>query len=967
MSKARNTRYLDPTYAHVVRPILLCLTLWSVLMSTAGLLLAGVVTVDPDTPGSVTCGLQEAIDSLPPDGGEVFVPTGVYEAHATIYLKPDTTLRGQGAGSIIRKSPGLRILLSEDVSGTSTQDFVTVEDTSALRPGMSFLLGDLKRADSHVFIARTDGNRVYLHKGAGNMGKSFFYRSVQAGRPWKPSGDLKVENSAALYNGFMLVLVRQRCVIANLALDGNRDAQAVDGKDWYKEYPKWWERLRCAPYLGGDSRIEHCRIYGAAGVGVSLGNRATVFDCDIGHNWQGIHPGAGPYSRIIQNTIHHNNTKGIMLCLGNYGLIISQNHIYENQEAGIGELGVPHTKPGRDGDHFTIISDNVIYRNQHAGIESGQGEYGPEDFVITGNIVMNNWQCRTRYYGPHQFPAGISLFNAKRCVISNNRCFDDQDWHKPALTEDVAAGATNFGKLVDSQFPDGYFTVPMTLEPLHPTHYYDGSSRDGRHMGWGFGEFVARIQGGGKAEIVNVTHHGGGVVTPNTPLKNAYPAGAVIVPQKSQSWGIFVGGPESAGNVIMGNVCSDNAVGGVLWDGNDMSVQGNVGMVNAMNEARTLAENAHPFTNVPLPGLDFGPESGWSEGATFEPSDRSDGLMLKFHHADDKMFSNVVYNGARDPDVFPMRPNTFYRVTAWVKTDARQGDGLVLPRVFIQEHREDGSGASIGYAETRYPARTVGFVRPEVTSDTWLRVSGEGRTGSEAVAGQVFCRLARGATGTAWVDQVTVQMLEQGGELPAPQPELGAALRRATDTEVEQREPGSAGFHRADGSPAQLQTEVRASWDKDTVYIDVHCWAPDREALEKRRIAARPGFRFSDDCVAVLLRPSAANPLTYYQFAVSANGGTFSQACGNGARETKQFKPEWQGAAVLTPEGWSATVAIPFRELTASPPTRGTTWGLNIGRSGFTADGRRELSSWRPTANWHNTDAFGALTFNSSG
>ena len=929
---------------------------------------ASTVTVDTNTPGSVTCGIQEAIDGLPKAGGEVLLPVGVYEVQSTIYLKPDTTLRGQGAGSIIRKSPGLCVLLAEDVSGTSTQDYVTVEDASALRPGMSFLLGDLKRGDSHVFVARTDGNRVYLHEGAGNLGKNFFYRAAQAGRPWKPSGDLKAGNRAALYNGFMLVLARQRCAISNLALDGNRDAQAVDGTPWYKEYPKWWERLRCAPYLGGDSRIEHCRVYGAAGVGVSLGSRATVFDCDIGNNWQGIHPGSGPYSRIIQNTIHHNNTKGIMLCLGNYGMIISQNHIYENGESGIGELGVPHTKPGRDGDHFTIISENVIYRNQKAGIESGQGEYGPEDFVITGNIVMNNWQCRNRYFAPHQFPAGIALYNAKRCVISNNRCFDDQNWHKPALTETVAAGATNFGKLVDSQFPDAYATLPMTEEPLHPKHYYDGSCRDGRHMGWGFADFIARIQGGGHAEYLRVTHHGGGQLTANTPLMNAYPAGAVIIPQKTQSWGIFVGGPESSGNVIMGNVCSDSTVGGVLWYGSDMSVQGNVGRSSAMDDSLSLAENAHPFDDLPLPGLSFGPEGGWSKGATFEPSDRSDGLMLKLEHANTNAFSNIVFNDARDPAVFPLKPNTYYRITAWVKTEARRGDVLELPRIFIQEFRKDGSSASIGYAETRMPARDVRFHRPEIAQGTWVRVTGEGRTRSDAAVGQIYCRLARGAVGTAWVGQVCVQVLDDGAALPALAPKVSAVFERDAATGAGRKTPGDAvGFLLPDGSSAQLETRVQAFWDKDNVVVRVHCSVPDRAALEKRLSAAQPGFRFADDCVAVLIRPDAANPLTYYQFGVSLNGSVYSQLCCNGAREATAFHPEWEASADLTPKGWTASLAIPFHELTAAGPKDGTTWGLNIGRSGFTADGRRELSAWRATADWHSPEAFGALVFTRPG
>ncbi len=922
-----------------------------------------VITVDTHAPGTVTAGIQEAIDALPEAGGEVRLPVGVYEVQSTIYLKPDTTLRGYGAGSIIRKSPGLRVLLAEDVAGTSTQDYVTVREAAGLRPGMAFLLGDLARPDAHVFVARVEGTRVFLHQGAGNLGAHFFHRAAQSGRAWKPSGDLKVANQAALYNGFMIVQASRRCVISSLALDGNRAAQPVDGVRWYEKYPKWWERLRGAPYLGGDSRIEHCRVYNAAGVGVSLGSRATVLDCDIGNNYQGIHPGSGPYSRIVRNAIHHNDTKGIMLCLGNYGLIISQNHIYENREAGIGELGIPRSQAGRDGDHFTIISDNVIYRNQKAGIESGQGKYGPEDFVITGNIVMNNWQCGTRYLGPHQVPAGIALFNASRCVIANNRVFDDQDWYPAELSQPVAAGATNL--------PIQRWDLPMAnAEPSQTFHYNDGT------LG-GYSDLVALVTGGGHAEYVRIAdrdrvYQQAASLTAAQPLARAYPAGTRVVPAKTQLWGIFAGGPESAGNVVANNVCQDNAVGGVLWSGRDTAVNGNVGRVVAMEQAPSLPEAIYPFTNLPLPGLAFDAAGGWGPDAAFEPSGRSPGLALTLVNADTNAFAAVTFNRAKDPAVFPLKPNTYYRVAAWVKTEARQGTLPVLPRVFITEHDRAGAHQGwIGYADTRMPARDAQFERPETTNGVWLRVAGEGRTGGEAAVGQVHCRLERGAVGTAWVEGLCVHELlgdDAGADVPAPAApgltavfETNAAARAALP--AADGAPGLPGFRLPDGAPARLATQANAYWDDDTLYFQVRCLDPDPAALERRRAAAVPGFRFGGDCVSVLLRPNAANPWTYFQFAVALNGARFGQLNSGWDRNAETFRPAWQSRADVTPAGWTAWLAIPFRELAPRAPAPGTAWAMNIGRNGYLASGLPESSAAHPARDWHASESFGTLVF----
>lgn len=562
-----------------------------------------VVAVNTNTPGSMTCGIQEAIDSLPDGGGAVDVPVGVHEIRRSIYLRPAVTLRGRGDGSIIRKSAGVFARLAEDVPAGSTQQYVVVEDVALLHPGMGMLVGmagERPRDDRDVEIDRIEGQRVFL-KTAAYKGSASGNIINRGGRAWQPSGELLVARGAALFNAFALLHSSRRSVISNLALDGNRGNQTVAGKELYLDYPLWAWRLRGLPYIGYDSRVENCRIYDFIGVAISLGGRTTVIGCDISNSSQGIHPGAGPYARILQNTIHH-NVYGIYCCEGNYGMIISQNHIYANRRGGIDEIGVKSPRrgrPGRVGDHFVIISDNVIYRNGEAGIQSaqlGHANLGPEDFIITGNIVMNNWQNRDRSkFDPYRVPAGIALHNAKRCLIANNRVFDDQDCYPLVLSEPASAGAEVLPPMCHTNAPQ----PPVLFEPLQQGHYYDGTAEGVQDS------FRALISDGTRFEHKTVIFRSDNKLQAarwhdrrrahlDEPLQNDYAAGARLIPEKTQMWGIFVGGPESEHNVAANNICVGNAAGGILWEGAGMQVNGNVGNVARVDPGRDLSASVYP-------------------------------------------------------------------------------------------------------------------------------------------------------------------------------------------------------------------------------------------------------------------------------------------------------------------------------------------------------------------------------------
>ncbi|MBI3944780.1 MAG: right-handed parallel beta-helix repeat-containing protein [Armatimonadetes bacterium] len=674
---------------------------------------------------SVTGGIQEAIDSLPEDGGTVYVPEGIYEIHACIRMKPHAVLMGAGRGSIIRKDPAWIVPLVEDVKKGSEQSYVVVEDASKLRPGMYVIVGDLTESSGEGAIERIEGNRVFLQAGR---------RGALYPRAWKPEGDSLVSRKAALYNGFPLIRTSQQCVISHLAFDGNKEAQKVDGKGLYWSYPAWAERLRCAPYLGGYSRLEDCWLYDAVGVCVSLGWTATVSHCDISGNWQGVHAEGGAYSKIVGNRIHHHEHIAVSFCLGNYGLTVTDNHIHDSL-VGIGEMGDLEDRPGRGGDHFSIISHNVIYRNRDAGIRSGQGKVGPPDFIITDNVVMNNGLAGGRQLGAHRVPAGISLFNAQRCVIANNRVMDEQDRESIRLAGKADAGAT---RIALQQHPVYGFVHPMAA-------FYENWT-----------DFFVTLSDGSRAErhLVKRLHHLGarGVeMELADPLVFEYPEGSLVTPEKSQLWGIFVGGPRAEENVIANNVTVGNRIGGILWDGKNTAVSANVGDTVHMDAGKSLEENVYPAAaRVAVSAPGFEGKIPWQLGpsASLDAASRRSGKRsLRLAKAGAPGVAEAV-SGA-----VSLEANTRYRLTAWVRTSARRGDQVALPTLTL----EGVEGESVVGA--LQPALRCDFERPAVEAAHWVRVTGEGLTGPRGGQAVIRCRLGEGVTGDAWVDDVALEKL----------------------------------------------------------------------------------------------------------------------------------------------------------------------------------------------------------------
>lgn len=699
-----------------------------------------LVSTDYDGPGSTTRGIQEAIEALPAGGGTVYVPPGDYMMERTIRLRQGVQLIGAGKATRLWKAPMVVAPLAEDVSKGATQDYVVVTDPTPFRPGMAVHPCDIKGYVKPLWqrrpwiISRIEDNRVHI---VSSRHWSDAYPVV----PFKPSVDLKVERDAVLMTQFTMVMAAPDCLIENLAIDGNLDGQTFDGITWRdnkRKYPDAFIETGIR-HVQERCTIRRCWISNNfVNISCSAG-RALITDCDISGGWQGIHPGSGPLVKIVNNLIHDNLECGIYMCMGNFGCIIENNHIYSNL-IGIGglscrvlqgnptyeALGIAHL--ARDGDHYHIISQNIIFDNMREGIATEGGRIGPKDYVIMGNIVMNNNKQGVWYTSRHRMPAGIALYNAQNCVVANNRCYDDQDeFGCGELTEDASAGSREI-KIKH------YKARPVNTEFTADPPVYR--------------QFRLVLEDGVKREEVNVTNRVSLVrLQLDQPLKHDYPRGTIPRILKSQQWGIVATGPESQQNVIMGNQCSENMVGGLLHHNPGGAVVGNIGDVAAVDTNKTFMQNVYPAREIaPLANGGFEEEGGWelSGPAEYDAAPHSGRRALKLGGSESSANRAKAVSAA-----FAMKPTTRYRVTGWVRMARMPENAPVELTLTAGEQAVRTRRARGGHDGANAFA-------PKGETQDWMCYDAVLTTGEAPVEGTVLCRYF-GKTESAWFDDIQVE------------------------------------------------------------------------------------------------------------------------------------------------------------------------------------------------------------------
>ena len=122
-------------------------------------------------------------------------------------------------------------------------------------------------------------------------------------------------------------------------------------------------------------------------------------------------------------------------------------------------------------------------------------------------------------------------------------------------------------------------------------------------------------------------------------------------------------------------------------------------------------------------------------------------------------------------------------------------------------------------------------------------------------------------------------------------------------------------------------------YDDETVYIGFMCHDSDPSGIIAKELT-QDGALFSDDYVIVVF-DTDRNMLTGFGFVVNPNGTRRDATFRSGNSETSvpndDWDAIWNARSVITADGWSAEIAIPFNSL-KYPATDIQTWGINFER-----------------------------------
>ncbi|MBM3498145.1 MAG: hypothetical protein FJX74_05695 [Armatimonadetes bacterium] len=186
---------------------------------------------------------------------------------------------------------------------------------------------------------------------------------------------------------------------------------------------------------------------------------------------------------------------------------------------------------------------------------------------------------------------------------------------------------------------------------------------------------------------------------------------------------------------------------------------------------------------------------------------------------------------------------------------------------------------------------------------------------------------------------------------PGLPPTLDGAL---ADDPAWEGVPVATGFSKLGaGYTEAKQTEVRACWDTEALYVGLLCEEPDVASMKPT--VRDGGDTWLDDGVEVFLQP--APDATVVQFVVTAAGA-------KGGYEGAPDFLKYQAAAHVGRDFYSLELRIPFALLGASP-TIGDTWRGNFCRNIWTTgSGGDRFTCWAPLeARFLEPERFAAIEF----
>ncbi len=174
----------------------------------------------------------------------------------------------------------------------------------------------------------------------------------------------------------------------------------------------------------------------------------------------------------------------------------------------------------------------------------------------------------------------------------------------------------------------------------------------------------------------------------------------------------------------------------------------------------------------------------------------------------------------------------------------------------------------------------------------------------------------------------------------------------------EQAPPGSRLLELGTAFPAEPETELRAAWDAQNLYLAVRCHEPAMDRLRAEPFPYRDATGiFADDSIELFLQPTSDGP--YWHLAINAAGAIYDAWVVDGIHQSARDL-EARCTVGRDQEGWNVELSIPLAAL--GTPAGNTEWGFNLGRN-HGASGIK--STWAPLAEpaFHRPAEFGRLRF----
>jgi hypothetical protein len=132
-----------------------------------------------------------------------------------------------------------------------------------------------------------------------------------------------------------------------------------------------------------------------------------------------------------------------------------------------------------------------------------------------------------------------------------------------------------------------------------------------------------------------------------------------------------------------------------------------------------------------------------------------------------------------------------------------------------------------------------------------------------------------------------------------------------------------------ENAAASEDTEIRVLYTATTLYFGILCRDRAPKDVVSTRLTRDADIE-SDDAILIALDPFFDHRNGFF-FAVNPAGARVDGQIENNAEDlSTDWDGIWEAAARITPEGWVAEIAIPFKTLRFKPGQ--TVWGLNVER-----------------------------------